>query len=52
MNEQDERLRIATEVLQERGLPKGEVRRLLEENGVNEAVIDQVATRLVPYGYS
>lgn len=49
----DEALRaIAANVVNEHGLPKGVVTRLLKQNKVENAIIERVATRLIPYGYT
>jgi hypothetical protein len=34
------------------GMPKGQVVRLLDEAGVKQDLIDQIATRCVPYGHT
>jgi hypothetical protein len=42
--------KLARYVVEEVGLPRGPVVRILEEHGVDKAVIDRIATQLVPYG--
>lgn len=43
---------FVSEVLREKGLPKGEVINLLKGLNVDKAIIDQAASGLVPYGYT
>jgi hypothetical protein len=46
------RRKAAWDVIADTGLPKGHVVRVLQEEGIDSAVIDRVATRLVPYTYT
>jgi hypothetical protein len=42
-------IKIARRVVEQYGLPRGPVVELLEEAGVDRAVIDEIATKLVPF---
>jgi hypothetical protein len=48
----DDDRRLASEVVAEAGPPRGHVVRVLEDAGIESAVVDQVASRLVPYTYT
>ncbi|WEK29603.1 MAG: hypothetical protein P0Y58_22325 [Candidatus Pseudomonas phytovorans] len=43
---------LAYDVVKKYGLPRGEVVKILKEKGVNSKVIDELSTRLVPYGHT
>ena len=43
---------FAWKVMNEHTLPKGMVRKLLSENGVDAKVIEKIITPLVPYGHT
>jgi len=51
-NGHEARRKEAWDVVADTGLPKGHVVKLLEDEGIDRAVIDRVATRLVPYTYT
>ena len=43
---------LAYDIIARRGLPRGEVVRVLKEVGADPNIIDQVASRTVPYGHT
>ncbi|MFJ6485925.1 hypothetical protein ACIQK6_38225 [Streptomyces sp. NPDC091682] len=46
------KVKMARLVVQEYGLPKGPVVDLLRSSGIDEAVIEEVSSKLVPYRYT
>jgi hypothetical protein len=51
-NDQPDPKRLAAEVVAESGPARGHLVKVLREEGIDDAVIDRVASRLVPYTYT
>ena len=52
ITKEEAQIALAREIVNERGLPKGEVVRLLKKLDISSSIIDRVATRFVPYGHT
>jgi len=43
---------LARHIINDLDLPRGAVIRLLEDNGIEQSLINRIATKLVPYGHT